>query len=54
MRVSKATLDKAMDKAEDTLIRRGILARDGSGDPDVTKLMMLYGKLIEDIVEVEL
>lgn len=53
MKLTKTKLDKAMNQAEDELIKAGLIGRDGSGNMAIITLLTCYAKLIEDIVEID-
>ena len=53
VKLTKTKLDKAMNQAEDELIKAGLIGRDGSGNMAIITLLTCYAKLIEDIVEID-
>jgi len=54
MNVTQAKLRRTLEKATEVLRKKKLITADGSGNPEVEALVLMYAKLIEDIIEVDL
>jgi len=54
MTVTQKKLQRTLEKATEVLRKKKLITPDGNGNPEVEALVLMYTKLIKDILEVDL